>query len=84
MSATSWHSFKIRLFFINVPHGNGVVGQDHVSLISLKYKQPRNVCLCTKYPVSDCKLFHVSTRNEGNYIISKDSYGSTFLPSGIS
>jgi len=65
MSATSWRSFKIRLvffFFMNEPRGNGVVGQNHVDLISLKYKQPRNVCLCTKYPASDCKRFHVSTR----------------------
>lgn len=85
VSATSWHSFKIRLvLFINVPCGNGVVGQNHVGLISLKYKQPRNVCLYTKYGASDCKHFHVSTRNEGNYVISKDSYGLTCLPSGIS
>lgn len=42
VSATFWHSFKIRLvFFINVPCGNGLVGQNHVGLISLKYKQPK-------------------------------------------
>lgn len=35
-------------FFMHVPRGNGAVGQNHVDLISLKYKQPRNVCLCTK------------------------------------
>lgn len=42
MSAAFWRSFKIRLalfFFISVPCGNGVVGQNHVGLISLKHKQ---------------------------------------------
>lgn len=60
----SWHSFKIRLglfvlffFFIDVPRGIGILGQKHMTLMSLQYKRPRDVsCLCTKYPASDCVL----------------------------
>lgn len=49
MSATSWCSFKFRVvFFMHVPRGDGAVGQNHVDLISLKYKQLRNLCLYTK------------------------------------